>query len=1542
MKEHYKLYKAGKLWLTACIVALGMVAGSTAYADQQVTTDPETTVQNVATSSNSGDNQDQATTSVAVSAAQPNNDANDQQPVNKVNDYSKNANTNTWTNSNGEKANGWQNSDNNWYYFNNGQITNGWQNVNHNWYYMSTDNNVMQTGLQTIDNSLYYLNDKQNSNSPYGAMQSGWQNVNNNWYYFADRTGQAQNGWQYIGGRWYYFDLTTSIMKSGLQPVGGRTYYFNDQHDGTFGAMQSGWQKINNRWYGFGGPNDGAAYTGWRYINNNWYYFNNNGEAQTGWMKSTAGNWYYFDDQNAWALRNWQYLGNHWYYFDPSQTWMETGWQYLGNQWYYLDPANGGMVTGTFNVNGSNYYFQDNGAMAALTGWQKLNNHWYYFNNNNTLKTDWFNSNGRWYYFDPTTSQAGAGWQKINNRWYYFDPQNAWALGGWQYLDNQWYYLDPTNAWMETGWQKLDNQWYYFDQNNGNMLSGLQSINGKTYFLNDQHDGTFGAMLTGQRKVGNNWYVFGDDGAARQGWINGQYYGQDYARYQDRALIEGQNIYYFDQNGNLIRNQNKDINGVTVYFNNDGVGRNVILTDANGLAQKVATAITNKDGSKNVLYDWTNQDHNYKEFAIHDMANLLAGNNAQNDPQVIEKLLARNDLLQGKVISSQVYDLNQNADAESLINNFVNGLPAGNYDDTVVGTGYNRDKHQLAIILFKPGQTTSDQQASTIHSVAQDVYKAANVNVNVDNGLTKGQAIDPADTKAILAVPGLTTLLTGEKGQIISQEVLKTIFAGLPGNVNGLVGAKTYKHGNDSYHYVYWLEGQSADDKLQNFLNANKNAKYGDQLTVNYSATLTYGPGTLENAPAIDETPESKKTADEISLAYQKGTETGARYDTVKVQPIANMKQDTIRGVDISSYQSLIDNGVQFYDFNGQPASMMKVLADAGVNYVRIRLWVDPYNPAGATYGGGNDDEANVLKMAKEAESYGMHVLLAMHYSDFWADPATQLLPKAWEGLSDQDLNEELYLYNKKVINDFKNAGVTINMVQLGNEITKGFLGLQDANLGVNVWSNDTDAARLTNYLKSASRAFREASPTTQLAVHIETPDMHNYDMIMNTLKNNNVDYDILASSYYPFYGWWGNNPTNLANVEKMVNDKYGKKFMVAEYGWPFTTQNADGTPNNISWDPGHYAVSPQGQVDQTAEMYKAILSNSNGIGAFYWEPSWIPVKAGWDNWEYNRLMGDVAGTGWASINARGYYPDSKIMYQGKPASGGSSWDNITLFDDHGHPLQSLKMYNGFLNGYQSPQNTTSSINAKVAALYKNDGVDLNNPLTVGSKLNLANVLSNEGKNLLNGIQGTAISTASLKAIFNDLQDGINSDTYTDKAGQKYHYEFWLVGNNAEEKLNNFLAANQGIKYGDPLNINYSATLVKDGNPEDSVTSPIKATVSEVWGLNGVTIADPLAVGDSLPAADLAVIQNAVNKTLTGVKGTAISDQAFDNLQKQLPGVTSGLAGQKIYTVNGNQYHYVYWLKTSDIKAANKGALYGDPLNLTYSASLKWIDPNNK
>jgi arabinogalactan endo-1,4-beta-galactosidase len=537
-------------------------------------------------------------------------------------------------------------------------------------------------------------------------------------------------------------------------------------------------------------------------------------------------------------------------------------------------------------------------------------------------------------------------------------------------------------------------------------------------------------------------------------------------------------------------------------------------------------------------------------------------------------------------------------------------------------------------------------------------------------------------------------------------------------------------------------------------------------------------------------------------------------------------------------------------------------------------------------------------------------------------------------------------------------------MVQVGNEITNGAFGLYTGRNGGGDWSSlweTADGDQVAKYLEAGSSAVRKADPTIKIAVQLETPEITKYRGIMTVLKKNNVDYDYLGTSYYPFWstkqgnGWYDNvdlgygasTPTNLEAIEKMAWNEFGKKTVVLESGWLNNTNDADGTHNSVGEDNDttnidRYSADPQGQVDAISDMYKSIIAQ-NGIGAFYWEPAWIPVKAGWDNWQYNRDVSGIYGTGWASQYAKGYSPDSVLYYNGQPAWGGSSWDNISLFDDHGHPLQSLMMYKGFLNGYQSPANVTSTVTPKLVKLYGADGVSLKNGLQVGQTLDLKDFLNKDGQSLLNGVENTTISEASLKAIFNDLQDGLKSGSYSDNQGNTYHYEFWLDGSTTAEKLANFLAANKSAKYGNSLTVNYSGTLVQDKKNVVTVTSPIKATISKVWGIDGVTIDQPLSAGDSLPTEELKQIETAANKALTGNKGEVITSASFTNLSKSLPGVTSALSGTKVYTTaDGNQYHYEYWLTTQDIAWANKNAKYGDPINLTYSASLKWIDPKTK
>ena len=141
----------------------------------------------------------------------------------------------------------------------------------------------------------------------------------------------------------------------------------------------------------------------------------------------------------------------------------------------------------------------------------------------------------------------------------------------------------------------------------------------------------------------------------------------------------------------------------------------------------------------------------------------------------------------------------------------------------------------------------------------------------------------------------------------------------------------------------------------------------------------------------------------------------------------------------------MIDSGVKFRDWDGNIIDDQKFfdqLKEAGVNYIRIRVWNDPYNSDKKGYGGGNNDLEKAKIIGQWATKAGMKVLIDFHYSDFWADPAKQKAPKAWENYTVDKKAEVVEQWTYDSLKELIEAGVNIGMVQVGNETTQGICGV--------------------------------------------------------------------------------------------------------------------------------------------------------------------------------------------------------------------------------------------------------------------------------------------------------------------------------------------------------------------------------------------------------------------------------------------------------------------------------------------------------------------
>ena len=378
--------------------------------------------------------------------------------------------------------------------------------------------------------------------------------------------------------------------------------------------------------------------------------------------------------------------------------------------------------------------------------------------------------------------------------------------------------------------------------------------------------------------------------------------------------------------------------------------------------------------------------------------------------------------------------------------------------------------------------------------------------------------------------------------------------------------------------------------------------------------------------------------------------------DTLYVEKVENLPEDFILGMDASCVPALEAGGVQYYDHAGNPKNVYEILSDNGINYIRVRVWNDPYDAAGNGYGGGNCDIENAVTIGKSATEYGMKLLVNFHYSDFWADPGKQMVPKAWRGMDIDQKCEALYQYTKESLQKLVDAGVDVGMVQIGNETNGAMCGEKSSELGG--WK------KIMQLMQAGSKAVREVCPEALVAVHFANPEnAESYVSYGKNLDYYQVDYDVFASSYYPF---WHGTLENLSQVLGNIATTYNKKVMVAETSYAFTPEDSDFSGNTIGEGSSvvkNYPYTQQGQANLVRDVVDTVAHTTGGIGVFYWEGTWI--SAGGKTYEENAALWQRHGSGWASSYAAEYDPEDAGKWY-----GGCAVDNQAFFDSTGHALE--------------------------------------------------------------------------------------------------------------------------------------------------------------------------------------------------------------------------------------------------------------------------------
>ena len=408
-----------------------------------------------------------------------------------------------------------------------------------------------------------------------------------------------------------------------------------------------------------------------------------------------------------------------------------------------------------------------------------------------------------------------------------------------------------------------------------------------------------------------------------------------------------------------------------------------------------------------------------------------------------------------------------------------------------------------------------------------------------------------------------------------------------------------------------------------------------------------------------EQTPQPVEAAQQ-EPAFSAPAET--KEGELSVLKVEELPEDFILGMDISSLIAEEDSGVRYYDFDGQEKDLLQILAENGLTHIRLRVWNEPYDAQGHGYGGGNCDIDKALRIGQRATAAGLKLIVDFHYSDFWADPGKQMAPKAWTGMDIDAKAAALRDYTRESLELLRDGGVDVAMVQVGNETNNGMAG-------------ETDWDKILPLMAAGSRAVREVYPEALVAVHFTEP--HNkglYRYYADILAQGGLDYDVFASSYYPF---WHGTRENLIQVLTEINRDYGKYVMVMETSWPYTPEDSDFSGNSVNADSGgvrDYPFTEQGQADAVRDVIAAVAQVPGGIGVCYWEGAWITV--GGSSWEVNSALWEQHGSGWASSFAAEYDPNDAGKWY-----GGSSWDNQAFFDPTGHPLDSLLVFSSLREG---------------------------------------------------------------------------------------------------------------------------------------------------------------------------------------------------------------------------------------------------------------------
>ncbi len=367
-----------------------------------------------------------------------------------------------------------------------------------------------------------------------------------------------------------------------------------------------------------------------------------------------------------------------------------------------------------------------------------------------------------------------------------------------------------------------------------------------------------------------------------------------------------------------------------------------------------------------------------------------------------------------------------------------------------------------------------------------------------------------------------------------------------------------------------------------------------------------------------------------ISLYSDANADNWANFDDIEF--VKGRAWLSIRGADISSLNKSEDLGGIYRTDKGMERDPFQILRSSGMNWARLRVWVDPAD--------GYHDKDELLLMATRVKRKGMQLLVDLHYSDTWADPAHQTKPSAWKDYTFDELKQAVYDYTFEICDSLKKQHTPPGIVQIGNELNSGMLWPDGHTWDPPNWDN------LAQFLTAGYDAVKACSPQARVMIHLANGgDNGLYRWWFDEITARDVPYDLIGVSFYSY--WHG----SLADLQYNLNDitkRYKKDVVVVETAYPFTLADDDGWENIIDLESeltAGYPATPEGQTAMLRDVMSVVraVPHGRGLGVIYWDATWTGVP----------------GNGWDPADP----------------SSGNAWENQALFDYDDRALPAMNEF---------------------------------------------------------------------------------------------------------------------------------------------------------------------------------------------------------------------------------------------------------------------------